>query len=144
MIDSFRDEYSFLSNMYSCKVTYKNITYDSTEAAFHAQKCPERAAEFIGLNPSASKKLGRQVELRSDWEDVKVQIMEEIVREKFLQNLDLQAKLIATGDEELVEGNWWYDTFWGVCTNRKYDHVGENHLGKILMKVRGELSERFR
>lgn len=43
----------------------------------------------------------------------------------------LQAKLLETGNEELVEGNYWGDTFWGVCRGR-----GENHLGKLLMKVR--------
>jgi predicted NAD-dependent protein-ADP-ribosyltransferase YbiA (DUF1768 family) len=42
--------------------------------------------------------------------------------------------LKATGDEELVEGNWWNDTFWGVCNG-----VGENNLGKLLMKIRAEL-----
>uniref|UniRef100_UPI00345E83CD NADAR domain-containing protein n=1 Tax=uncultured Duncaniella sp. TaxID=2768039 RepID=UPI00345E83CD len=49
-------------------------------------------------------------------------------------NPALAEKLIATGDAELVEGNYWHDTVWGVC-----DGVGENHLGKILMRVREEL-----
>lgn len=136
MIDSFRGQYAFLSNMYNCKITYNGLTFLSSEAAFHAQKCPERASEFTNLDPSAAKKLGRSVELRSDWEDIKVQIMTEIVEQKFLQHNKLKEKLVATGDAELIEGNWWYDTFWGVCTNRKYDHVGENNLGKILMKLR--------
>ena len=41
---------------------------------------------------------------------------------------------MATGDAELVEGNTWNDTYWGVCNG-----VGHNHLGKILMQVRQEL-----
>jgi len=57
------------------------------------------------------------------------------VRAKFEQNPDLAAKLIATGDEELVEGNTWGDTYWGVCRG-----VGQNKLGKILMNVRQELA----
>jgi predicted NAD-dependent protein-ADP-ribosyltransferase YbiA (DUF1768 family) len=56
------------------------------------------------------------------------------VSEKFKQNKDLSEKLIATGDMELVEHNWWKDKFWG-----KHFGEGENYLGRILMKVRKEL-----
>ena len=56
------------------------------------------------LNPSEAKKLGRRVNLRKDWEAVKVKIMEEIVRAKFTQNPDLAEKLLATGDAYLEGG----------------------------------------
>lgn len=55
------------------------------------------------------------------------------MRVKF-RNPELRDKLVATGDAEIVEGNWWGDKFWGVCRG-----VGENHLGKILMRIRTEL-----
>ena len=61
--------------------------------------------------------------------------MEEIVRAKFGQNPVLADKLLATGDTLLIEGNTWGDKFWGVDTRVGQ---GENHLGKILMKVRAE------
>jgi predicted NAD-dependent protein-ADP-ribosyltransferase YbiA (DUF1768 family) len=77
--------------------------------------------------------MGRSVKLRPDWESIKLDVMETAVRIKFTDP-ELAAKLIATGDEELIEGNWWNDTFWGVCNG-----VGENHLGKILMKVRADI-----
>ena len=136
MIAVFDGEYAFLSNFYERKIEYKGITYGSSEAAFQAQKTikPEERERFIGLTPMQSKRLGRKITLRLDWEEVKTQIMYEIVREKFLQHPDLAAMLVATKDEELVEGNYWRDTVWGVC-----DGVGENRLGKILMKVREEL-----
>jgi len=57
------------------------------------------------------------------------------VREKFKQE-DLKQMLLDTGDQELVEGNTWNDTFWGVCRGE-----GQNNLGKILMKVRMELRQ---
>ena len=76
--------------------------------------------------------------LRPDWEKVKNGIMEEIVCAKFTQHTDLAEKLLATGDRVLVEGNHWGDTFWGVDTRTGQ---GENHLGKILMKVREELRQ---
>ena len=65
----------------------------------------------------------------------KLGITEDVIRQKF-NNPELKEKLIATGDAELIEGNPWGDTFWGVCEGK-----GENHLGKILMKIRSELNE---
>ena len=98
----------------------------------------EEKMEFTQLRPSASKKLGRRVKLRPDWEEVKVGLMEEIVRAKFTQNEELKALLLATGEAYLEEGNTWHDTCWGVDAKTG---EGQNHLGKILMKVRDELKE---
>lgn len=64
--------------------------------------------------------------------------MEEIVRAKFSENETLKNMLLATGDAELKEGNTWNDTFWGIDQKTG---SGENHLGKILMKIRDEFSE---
>ena len=60
--------------------------------------------------------------------------MEEIIYEKFNQNLDLKAKLLETGNAELEEGNTWGDTCWGICNG-----IGKNMLGQILMRVRTQL-----
>lgn len=135
-IDKFSGEYEFLSNMYPCKVTYGGITYKCSESAYQAQKCPELAARFSDLNGYVAKKMGRQVNIRPDWEQVKLRIMATIVFQKFNQNKELAEKLILTGDAELIEGNYWGDTYWGICTNKTYDNAGENYLGKILMFTR--------
>lgn len=71
--------------------------------------------------------------LRRDWEEVKLDIMYELLKCKFDQNPSLKEKLINTGDRLLVEGNDWHDTYWGVCNGK-----GSNHLGKLLMKLREE------
>ena len=86
-IKQFREDFFFLSNFYECPVTYKQLDYTNNEAAFQAQKCTSDAEkiQFTKLNPSEAKKLGRRVNLRKDWEAVKVKIMEDIVREKFTQ-----------------------------------------------------------
>ena len=79
--------------------------------------------------------MGRQVKLRKDWEDIKLQVMENALRLKF-QDSTLRKKLIATGDEELIEGNPWEDRYWGVCNGS-----GKNKLGKLLMKIRKDLQD---
>ena len=137
-IDSFRGKYYFLSNFFPAEVTYNGLTYQNNEAAFQAQKTysKEERIEFTTLEPRDAKRRGRRVRLRKDWEQVKDRIMEEIVRAKFSQNKELKEQLLATGDAQLVEGNRWNDRYWGVDIR---SGVGENHLGKILMKVRSEL-----
>ena len=137
-IDSFRGKYYFLSNFFPAEVTYSGLTYQNNEAAFQAQKTysKEERIEFTTLEPRDAKRRGRRVHLRRDWEQVKDRIMEEIVRAKFSQNEELKEQLLATGDAQLVEGNRWNDRYWGVDIR---SGVGENHLGKILMKVRSEL-----
>ena len=137
-IDSFRGKYYFLSNFFPAEVTYNGLTYQNNEAAFQAQKTysKEERIEFTTLEPRDAKRRGRRVRLRRDWEQVKDRIMEEIVRAKFSQNEELKEQLLATGDAQLVEGNRWNDRYWGVDIR---SGVGENHLGKILMKVRSEL-----
>lgn len=142
MIGLFDKEYGFLSNFYDCTVTYNGLTYKNSEATFHAQKTLDENERklFTNLNAPNSKKLGREVKLRDDWELVKDQIMYEICLAKFTQNKDLKIKLLATGDEFLEEGTYWHDNYWGNCNCEKCKHIiGENRLGKILMRIREEL-----
>lgn len=133
-ITKFDDKHFFLSNFYEQRLWFKGYWFESAEAAYQSQKDPSRVKEFTHLPPQDAKNLGRKVNIREDWEEVKETIMEVIVREKFQQNKYLAEKLIAIGDKTLVEGNYWKDTYWGVCEN-----VGQNKLGKILMKIRKEL-----
>ena len=139
VIKEFRDEFSFLSNFYPVKIAYGSCTFDSVEAAFQAIKSKDWTVrkQFEGLSPSAAKALGRRIALREDWKDIRLKVMEYLVREKF-KNEFLREKLLSTGDAVLVEGNYWNDKFWGVDLRT---NQGENHLGKILMKVREETKQ---
>ena len=85
-------------------------------------KTPEEAAA-LGRDSSRT--------VRSDWENVKLQVMREAVFAKFLTHPHLQEQLHATGSELIVE-NSPTDYYWGCGV----DHTGQNHLGKILMEVR--------
>ena len=135
MIDNFAGKYAFLSNFYMVYVDYEGLTYTSSEAAFQAAKTfdLEEKKRFADMSPKEVKRAGRRIPLREDWEEVKDDVMYAVCKEKF-RNPDLRDRLLATGDEELVEGNTWNDRYWGVCKGE-----GENKLGKILMRIREEI-----
>lgn len=137
IINSFRGDYYFLSNMSPSTIRIGELTFDNLEAAFQAQKNPAEAHRFVGLSGFDAKKLGRTVELRKDWTLQRVAIMKWLVTEKFTQTPFLKHKLMGTQDALLIEGNTWNDTFWGMCNG-----VGQNMLGKILMQVRTELLQK--
>lgn len=135
MIDYFSGQYKFLSNFYPAPLTYAGDDYPSSEHAYQAMKSDDPAyRERVRRARTAgeAKRLGEDAVLRRGWDTTKLDMMLRIVRRKF-ENPELRRMLLATGDEELVEGNNWGDTFWGMCNG-----VGDNHLGKILMKVRAE------
>lgn len=137
VIDRFVGKYAFLSNFYEVPVQYMGYEFQNNEAAFQGAKCPSRIEEFIKLPPNEAKRLGRKVELRKDWESIKDSVMYEICLNKFSRHKDLRDKLLATGEAELIEGNYWHDCYWGVCEGK-----GLNKLGNILMKIRSELKKR--
>lgn len=135
MISMFVGSYHFLSNFYYCDVTYEGITYPSSEHAFVAAKSDDvRDRKYIAtiLTPGKAKQYGRRLILRDGWDNMRVSVMRDIVHIKFSSNEYLREALINTGSEELVEGNYWGDTFWGQSPVG----VGENNLGKILMEIR--------
>lgn len=136
MINKFRGTNRFLSNFFETDVTWEGLTYPSSEAAFQAAKTldQEERKRFCTMPPTQAKREGYRVKLRNDWEEVKVQLMYEIVLAKFTQNEFLKQKLISTGNEWLEEGNTWGDKTWGTVNG-----VGNNYLGKVLMAVRSVL-----
>jgi ribA/ribD-fused uncharacterized protein len=139
-IKEFEGYYGFLSNFYECPVAFEGVIYKSSEHAFQAAKSldPDVRKHIASRETCANaKRAGKRIKpLREDWDYIKDSIMEEIVRDKFARNEDLRAKLLETGDRELIEGNRWNDRYWGVSLR---DNEGQNKLGQILMKIRGEL-----
>jgi ribA/ribD-fused uncharacterized protein len=118
------------------------VYYSSCEHAYQAAKTifPDERKLFtaLGFTAGDAKKLGQTLKLREDWDHIKVNIMEDLVRQKF-QTIVLRAQLLKTGQAIIIEGNSWHDQFWGDCTCLKHQGIpGQNHLGRILMKIRGE------
>lgn len=143
----FQHNYRFLSNFWPCKIRWMGKTFPNTEAAYQATKVdPDLPQEEydalvrdiqLASTPAVAKRLGKEIKnkgkQRKDWQDISLQVMQELNRLKF-QDPILRKKLLDTGDVYIEETNGWKDTFWGVCNGR-----GENHLGKILMQIREEL-----
>ena len=145
-INAFRGPHDFLSNFYAADVELEGAEYPTIEHAFQAAKSldyAERRAVKNAKTASEAKRMGRKIKRRTDWFDVSLIIMETLVRQKFTRYPELKSKLLETGDAKLIEGNNWNDRFYGAVydTNRN-EWMGENHLGKILMKVREELKQK--
>jgi ribA/ribD-fused uncharacterized protein len=118
--------------MYPCRIFLGDESYICAESAFQAMKCVDPAERLIFsfLDGKSAKRYGRQVKLRSDWEQIKDNVMLEVLKAKFLQNPELLKKLKRTTGI-IREDNTWGDTYWGVCNG-----VGRNKLGELLMIIR--------
>jgi ribA/ribD-fused uncharacterized protein len=136
-ITSFSGSYRFLSNFYPTpRLEWWGLTFPTSEHAYQWAKQATSEGALLVLKaptPGAAKRAARVHPMRPVWDSEKNGVMLDIVRAKFTDP-DFRRLLVATGDAELVEGNTWNDTYWGVCRG-----VGENHLGRILMQVRQEL-----
>jgi len=133
-ITRFAGEYSFLSNFHPSPVEWMGFKVETVEHAFQLAKTLDREARRAiaqASTPAKAKRLGRDVQLRPGWEESKSALMGALLVQKFTRHLDLAQALLSTGQVELVEGNDWGDTFWGVCGGR-----GRNQLGHQLMEVR--------
>lgn len=136
MIDAFRGEYRWLSNFERSPVKLEGIEFPTVEHAYQAAKNPSNLyrAHLLSMGPAEARRRGQTCELRPDWENVKIDVMLDLIAQKFAIGSELADRLLATGDQDLVEGNTWGDTFWGVCNG-----VGYNHLGRLLMAQRAAL-----
>lgn len=135
-IDSFQGQYRWLSNFWPANVFLDGRLFPSVENAYQAAKThPSARGQFLRCTPGDAKRLGRKCQVRGDWEQVRLDVMLDLVRQKFCAGSELGSRLTGTGSAELIEGNTWGDTFWGVCRG-----VGDNNLGKILMCVRSEIN----
>lgn len=141
--NSRTSEYAWLSNFHRCLVTdKKSRTWLSVEHFYQAMKF-ERTSGMVfdmisnSTTAAEAKRVAKTFShlVRDDWDKVKLGIMMEALRYKFREFSDLANRLLDTGEEELQEFAPWGDRFWGVDRNG----VGENWMGRLLMKVRDEL-----
>ncbi|MGF1601504.1 MAG: NADAR family protein [Thermosynechococcaceae cyanobacterium] len=136
------DPYGCFSNFSPHPVYLDGYTWPTSEHFYQAQKYhgTDHSELCIKIRAAptaeAAAALGRGAiaPVRTDWEQVKTQIMYKVVKEKFSRHGDIRAILLSTGDSLIVE-NSPTDSYWGCGPDQK----GHNQLGKILMRVRQEL-----
>lgn len=136
----FKGELRFLSNFYPVDIEFDGLVYPSVEHAYVAAKTLDpflRSCISDVPTPGQVKRMGRDIALRPDWDEVKVRIMDTLITKKF-ENPELRKKLLDTGDLNLVEFNEWGDTFWGVCSKTG---KGRNTLGILLMNLRDRIAD---
>lgn len=136
----YEQDFYVLSNFSAFRLRWKGHNFDTSEAAYHWEKFPDRADIQFEIETADSAheafKIAERLRgfRRPDWDEVKVDVMLDILRAKAAQHDYVRRKLLATGDRELVEDSW-RDDFWGWGPNRS----GANMLGRLWMEVRAEL-----
>lgn len=155
--------YGVFSNFYPCDIVYQERHYSTSEHAFQAAKfvypgASPRSLEYAEHlrrepNPGYVFAMARQktkgrlpmnymikayqdVHMRPNWEELKLQVMAEVLAVKFPDDEQnrLTALLLKTGNARIVE-HTANDRFWGDGGDGK----GLNHLGNLLMQRRAVL-----
>jgi predicted NAD-dependent protein-ADP-ribosyltransferase YbiA (DUF1768 family) len=157
-VEQFRGPHFPLSNMYPLGTWIKTdsgVTVPTSEHAYMANRLEDPSMQVIvalargekddprpfkdGL--AAKETAHRFIEQGAiqmfDDEVGCLALMHRVLIDKVLLNSDVYDVLVATGDEEIVEGNSWGDHFWGVSPVGSRN--GENHLGRLWMRIREEL-----
>lgn len=140
MIATFKGENAFLSNFYLCKVNMGegNGVFPSSEHAYMSFKSDDeewkRHCRDVAATPAQIKEESRKIKLVEGWDDKRLTTMFWVLTCKF-QDSKLAIKLVSTGKQNLQEGNYHGDIFWGIDL-KVNPNIGENHLGRLLMKIR--------
>jgi ribA/ribD-fused uncharacterized protein len=152
-IERFRGRNYYLSNMFNLPnwietdlgILVPTSEHDYQAARFVSEEVqaivagtldPELERHGVACKRVAYELIEQGAEQRPDWDTAKLGRMVISLNKKFDANPELTAQLIATGDEELYEGNTWDDNYWGVSPPGTRD--GQNWLGRLLMQVREE------
>lgn len=138
----YEGEYYMFSNFASFAVPYNGRIWMTSEHAYQAAKFEDKEVIDLiheSLSAHDSKKVAQvyKNKIRKDWEDVKIAVMEDIIRAKIETHPYVREKLLGTGDREIIEDSH-QDSFWG----RGIDFKGRNELGKVWMKIRSELNNK--
>lgn len=135
----YEGRHYMLSNCSAHALYFNGISCPTAEHAYQGSKFSETSMRlFVSkqISPLGAKKVAHnnRDKYRSDWEEVKLRVMEEILRVKLTTHSEVREALLETGQAEIMEDSP-SDSFWGSGP----DGRGQNHLGKIWMKLRAEL-----
>jgi ribA/ribD-fused uncharacterized protein len=132
------EQWRFLSNFYPATFYYHGVAWPSSEHFYQGMKFSGEVQERVRRlsTPGETKRFARQnLDLVDpNWNERKVWVMRLALLLKFSQNEELTQRLLATGEETLVEDSP-RDAYWG-CGQ---DGRGRNVMGRLLMEVRSHL-----
>jgi len=135
-----KEQFGAFSNFFLSPIIIDDKSWPTVEHYFQAMKTFDTLAQEAIRNtksPGQAKKMGRLVDLRSDWESVKINVMLTALRAKFAHG-PLKSLLISTGDSHIYEDSP-FDKVWGTGVSGEVGS-GTNLLGEALMRVRQELT----
>ena len=107
MINDFHKEYFFLSNFAPSVLYYEGVRYPTVEHAFQAAKMvhdSDKQAISVAQSPGEAKRIGRRGLMRSDWEDIKVDVMRKCLMRKFLLNPEVKNFYDFKPEDVVLEG----------------------------------------
>jgi len=119
------------------------LTSEALYQACRFPHLPEIQKKIIEQkSPMAAKMVGKPYRIysRSDWDEVRVDIMRRCLKIKLYQNFaDFGRVLTSTGNKEIVEEST-RDRFWGAVKSKENPSllVGINQLGQLLTELREE------
>lgn len=139
VITSFSGPHAWASNFAPVTICYKSIKYPTVEHAYAASKSLDldfrnQIAALNADQAGKAKRMGRNIQLRPGWDEIKIPLMYQFLQQKFDQQ-PFENLLLVTGNAYLMEGNYWHDKFWG-CTFEDECWTGLNWLGRLLMMIR--------
>lgn len=144
MITQFKEENEWLSNFATVSISSGNYLFPSVEHAYMSEKSDSKEWKLFCSNDDnpagVVKKASYHEKLVDDWHKKKVEIMKRFLIQKFNQE-PYKTLLLKTGSQHISEGNWWNDTFWGVCLKL---NSGQNILGRLIMDIRNDLVDSMR
>jgi len=126
-----------LDQPFEYRLYYTTALFKTVENFYQAMKAnsDQEFLKIADMPPFQAKNYWRSHIPYPLTEEDKLSFMEYGLRQKFAPGTSWFKKLMETGDEEIIEFNNWGDRYWGVDVR---DDKGENHLGKLLMKIREE------
>lgn len=139
----YEHEYYIFSNFSSFAIEWKGKIYPTSEHVYHSEKFEdENLKEQIKNCRSAHNAMyfawANNDKSRKDWDEIKLEVMKEILIEKVNQHPYVKKKLLQSDNRELIEDSW-RDSYWGWGEDKK----GENHLGKLWMEIRETLKNQL-
>ncbi len=160
-IDGFKGEYRWLSNFAPVKIILDNAEYQSVEHAYMSAKSEDiEWKKFCADKDNSAgkvKKASKEIQLREDWNSIRLKTMEYCLWQKFTQQ-PYRKQLLNTDGITLYEFNSHHDNYFGICTCKtcndtvainSFTIISEeyiidnvtNKLGHLIMGIRAHLDK---